>query len=263
MRHRPVTGLSLLLLLVGCRPLPVLEPLTSREFQRQTARAEAEFLNGDFREAERLYHDVAERAPSPEDRARARYWRGVCRLKLGRPSKARSDFQSYLSDPADSDLAFEAREGLADCARKQERFHEAAAAYESLAAATPASNRRASLLRRLAECRSKAGDGTGARQARRMAAKLGRAHGSQSPKQPIAAAKAFTVQLGAFSQRRSADDLARRLRANGLPGDVRRRQVKGRQLYCVRSGQFSEKTSAERHAQKLKRIGFDQAMVVP
>ena len=242
--------------------MPVLEPLTSREFRQQTAQAEAEFLNGDFGDAEGLYRDVVRRASSPEDKARARYWRGVCRLKLGRTSEARSDFESYLRDHADSSLEFEAREGLADCAREQERFDGAAKLYESLAAATPASSRKASLLRRLAECRSKAGDSTGARQARRMAAKLGRNRGTPSPKQPVATAKGLTVQLGAFSKRRSADDLVKRLRARGLPGEVLLRQVGGRQLYCVWSGQFSEKASAERHAQKLKRIGFD-AIVVP
>ena len=262
MRHRLTVGLPLLVLLASCRPLPVLDPLTSHEFQRQTARAEAEFLNGDFRGAEALYHDVVRRAPSPRDKARARYWRGVCRLKLGRAGEAQSDFQSYLSDRSDSDLEFEAKEGLADCAREQEHFDAAAERYESLAATTPTSSRKASLLRRLAECRSKAGDSTGARQARRMAAKLGQSHETPSPKQPVAAVKEFTVQLGAFSKRGSADELVKRLRTRGLPGEVLLRKVSGRPLYCVRSGQFSEKARAERHSQKLKRIGFD-AIVVP
>ena len=262
MRHRLAIGLLPFVLLAGCRPLPVLAPLTSRELQRQTAQAEAEFLNGHFGNAEALYQGVAERAPSPRDRARARYWRGVCRLKLGRGSEARSDFQSYLSDPVDSGLEFEAREGLADCAREQEYFDEAAGLYESLAASTSPSSRKASLLRRLAECRSKAGDSTGAMQARRMASKLGKARETPDPERAAKADNEFAVQLGAFSKRRAADELAKRIRAHGLPGEVLPRQVKGRQLYCVRSGQFSEKPSAERHAQKLKRIGFD-AIVVP
>jgi len=262
MRHRPVVELLLALLLSGCQPLPVQAPFTPGEFQRQRAQAEGKFLTGDFGEAEALYHDAVERAPSPTDEARAKYWRGVCRLKLGRTNEARGDFQSYLNAHAGSALEFEATEGLADCAREQERFDEAAKVYEALAARTPASSRRASLLRRLAECRSKAGDSAEAWQARRMAAKLEQSREIPGSKQPVAADQELTVQVGAFSKRRSADALVRRLRAQGLPAEVHSRQVGGHLLYCVRSGQFSDKAEAERHAQRLKRIGLE-AIVAP
>jgi len=230
----------------------VRDSLTSRGLRQTTAQAEAEFLGGYFGNAETLFGEAAKRAPKPEDRARARYWRGVCRLKQGRAEEAQRDFESYLGDPADSSLDFEAQEGLADSARELGQFGEAATRYESLAAATPPSSRKASLLGRLAECRSKAGDSVGAQQARRMAGKLERPPGPEE----------FIVQLGAFSKRASAEELVKRLRAKGFRGEVTSQPVEGRELHRVRSGRFSDKARAETHARKLKRIGFD-AIVVP
>ena len=107
MRHRSVVGLLVAVVLSHCRPLPVQAPFTPGEFQRQRSQAEAEFLTGDCEEAEALCRDAVGRAPSPADRARAWHWRGVCRLKLGRASEAQADFQSHLSDRADSNLDFE------------------------------------------------------------------------------------------------------------------------------------------------------------
>jgi len=72
----------------------------------------------------------------------------------------------------------------------------------------------------------------------------------------------FTVQVGAFTERRNAKRLLAELKERQFNGVVSLTQVSGRQFYRVRVGQFSSRLDAEREAGALRKAGFP-AKVVP
>lgn len=248
------------LALVSCRTGPVPSPPVTAERGHEFARAEAKFLAGDFAEAEALYSDIVTRASLGPDKTRARYWRGVCRLKIGQTEQAQRDFERCLREPGGSEL--ELKEGLADCARKLGRFHDAAHMYERLAKEVPPSRRKASFLYRLGLCQSQAGHAASGRKAFDAAAELDPDLRPVIQEQAAPRRAEFAVQLGVFGKRDNAEALARRLKKAGLPAEVLVREIGGRRLHAVWSNRFDSKAKAERHAQYLKRIGFD-AIVVP
>ncbi len=226
--------------LPSCRTTPVSSPGPApRVMPEQFDAAESQFLMGDYAEAEKLFGALVDALPDGEAKARARYWRGVCRLKQDMPRVARRDFADCLSASQDEELLSLAKEGMADCERKLGRMAEAAKLYDSLASSLPSSPRKASLLQRRDAC--KAG---------------GR------PRPTAGAQGAFVVQLGVFSERKRADALASSVRSKGYTCSVERRRIAGRLLYRVRSGPFRTEAEAKRRVDAMKRAGFE-AIVVP
>jgi tetratricopeptide (TPR) repeat protein len=82
----------------------------------------------------------------------------------------------------------------------------------------------------------------------------GAAAGSQAP-------QTFSVQLGAFSSRETAEDLRGRVMSAGATARVVDPAESGG-LYRVRSGRFSGREEAARHAVRLAEQGFE-SIVVP
>jgi len=73
-------------------------------------------------------------------------------------------------------------------------------------------------------------------------------------KQPIkAAAGAYTVQLGAFSNRQNAADLAGELKEKGFPSNVK---SSGR-LFKVFSGSFNDLAEARAYLNKIIAAGYE------
>ena len=247
--------------LVSCVTPPAPPPVEG-ECRHELGRAETQFLVGDFADAEALYGGAVARLSPGQERTRALYWRGVCRLKLEHAEQAADDFKRCLAEPGGSALEFEAREGLADCARQLGRFRDAAEQYARLARDMPPSRRKASLLYRLGTCHLQAGDAASARDAFDKATELDPSLKSRIPDQPTAAKAAFAVQVGVFSHSKNAREMAGRLTKAGLPAEVLLRRVGGKRLQAVWSGRFDTEAKAQRHAAHLKRIGFD-AIVVP
>ena len=251
----------LALVLPSCRTTPPALPPATRH-ARQFAAAEAKFLAAEFDEAETAYDDVITRTSLPEEQARARYWRGLCRLKLGRPIQAKRDFEVCLTAAKGSDIEVLAEEGIADSARALGNFDAAEDRYEALADDLPRSTKKASLLFRLGQCQIQAGRTYRGKRNLEQAARMDPSLKTEVQDRLMLPQGRFTAQVGAFSKRSSAQDLAAKLKRKGLPAEVHERQVSGRRLYSVWSGQFRTKREAEQHAQKLKRAGFD-AIVVP
>ncbi len=211
-------------------------------------KAQAAFLAGDYKTAEDAFGRAADALPDGEQKARARYWRGLCRLKRGMPRLAARDFEAALNLSNEIVLQLQIKEGMADCTRAMERYEEAAKLYESLARQYPPSSKKTSLLQRRAECLKHI----------RPAAAERRAPAKKTTRR----AASYYVQLGVFADRARADRLARMAQAKGFRCVVRLREVRGRRLYAVRTGTFFTKAGAERQAQALRQAGFE-AVVAP
>lgn len=123
--------------------------------------------------------------------------------------------------------------------------------------------------------RAAAGDLAGACQAWEAAASLQGGPGTQSdrelvqsalenchdPRGATPGAESFTVQLGAFSSRGTAEDVRDRVLASGAAARILEPSGPGG-LFRVRSGRFAGREEAARHAVRLAQAGFE-SIVVP
>lgn len=78
---------------------------------------------------------------------------------------------------------------------------------------------------------------------------------------PVTDTESFSVQLGAFSSRETAEELRNRIVASGHEARVLAPDEAGG-LYRVRSGRFPGREEAARHAVRLSEEGFE-SIVVP
>jgi cell division protein FtsN len=78
---------------------------------------------------------------------------------------------------------------------------------------------------------------------------------------PVTDTESFSVQLGAFSSRETAEELRNRIVASGHEARVVAPDGAGG-LYRVRSGRFPGREEAARHAVRLSEEGFE-SIVVP
>jgi len=65
--------------------------------------------------------------------------------------------------------------------------------------------------------------------------------------------KVYTVQVGAFSKEKSAQDLAKEIRGKGYQTYV----IKGKTLYKVQVGEFKTSNEAKAISEKLKKLGYE------
>ena len=85
--------------------------------------------------------------------------------------------------------------------------------------------------------------------------------GCQDPVGGAVATESFSVQLGAFSSRETAEEVRNRVVASGRAARVLDPSESGG-LYRVRSGRFPGREEAARHAEGLAEAGFE-SIVVP
>jgi len=83
----------------------------------------------------------------------------------------------------------------------------------------------------------------------------------RNPRGAVAPAESFSVQLGAFASRETAEDVRNRVVAAGSTARVLAPSDPGG-LYRVRSGRFAGREEAARHAVRLAGAGFE-SIVVP
>ena len=118
------------------------------------------------------------------------------------------------------------------------------------------------------------GDRSGACAAWETAASLGGTSAAESDRELVRAAlencrtdgapvltESFSVQLGAFSSRETAEDVRNQVVASGSAARVLDASEPGG-LYRVRSGRFAGREEAARHAVRLAEAGFE-SIVVP
>jgi len=65
--------------------------------------------------------------------------------------------------------------------------------------------------------------------------------------------KVYTVQVGAFSKEKGAQNLAKEIRGKGYQAYV----IKGKTLYKVQVGEFKTSDEAKTFSEKLKKLGYE------
>jgi DedD protein len=79
---------------------------------------------------------------------------------------------------------------------------------------------------------------------------------------PAVAAGDFVVKVGTFSNAKSADDLVKRLKADGLPASTDRVTVNGVSSVRVKVGPYAERTSAEAARLRANSVSGGSAQIV-
>lgn len=69
--------------------------------------------------------------------------------------------------------------------------------------------------------------------------------------------KLYRVQIGAFSEKKHAEDYAKKAERAGFSAIVKTETVNGKTLYRVQCGAFSDYANAENFVKDLKKAGFD------
>ena len=69
----------------------------------------------------------------------------------------------------------------------------------------------------------------------------------------ISEKKLYTVQVGAFSKEKGAQNLAKEIRGKGYQAYV----IKGKTLYKVQVGEFKTSDEAKTFSEKLKKLGYE------
>jgi tetratricopeptide (TPR) repeat protein len=202
----------------------------------------------------------------------AHYLLGAMALEQGRTREAESHFHSALIAPRNEQMEANAAVGLARCFLRRGEHRQCIAACLDFLGDHPASPRADEALYVLAQ--GYEGDGQTARArsyyrqvrdrfpsgawAPKAAARLG----GEAPGPTAAPGGRFSVQVGAFAKRSTADEHARLLRGRGYPTLVAPLRAGGRTLHAVRVGPYATRADAQRIAARLKADGFD-AIVKP
>ncbi len=221
--------------------------------------ATAAYLAGDYDSAVREYTDFLGSQPRSAEASQAYLGRGNAYYGLGRWRLAQADFENARSITRDRAVRARATLGLAHALFAQESYEEAQGVYMEVLRVhrghvpqDEASYRLGiSLARRaqwqdasdyLREVVSRWPQGEFARLAR---AKL-----------PCVAQGRFTVQVGAFTDRRLAERRLEELRAGGFEAEMAEIDMDGTTGYAARSGRLSTWAEARSHAARLESAGF-------
>ncbi len=245
---------SIALPLVGCQSAPPTHSLDSalvdyRSKRYRMAHSRAAVIAG---ESKGLRRDQAS------------YLAGLSAYKLGNLNQAQQQLTRAAESP-DGATAGKAKAVLGLVRVEQHRPREAAALLaEASGALTGEDSRQAAYQASLAY--QLAGDETSAGAWQRIA-KAGRAGGQQIlAMSPRGGAGRFSLQAGAFRQRKHADNAARNVaqvvQKHGLGGIriIERRDERGRILYLVQFGAFQTRSAAS-NARRL--VGRLEVIVAP
>lgn len=224
--------------------------------------AEALFLMGEFEQAFRRFETFMARTPRSPYVSDARYWAGICALKLGNVEKARSYISRTYKRPRTALLGNLALIGLADCDYAKGRFAAAASRYDRALAG--AGTQKARILYQLGMCNNRIGKLRGAEQLFREVTSSypNTKYADMAEEKLKFAGTVFSVQLGAFSSRENAETIRTKLGRRSFSTYIQPINRKGKILHCVRVGRFKTWKQANFVLRKLKAIGFD-AVIVP
>jgi tetratricopeptide (TPR) repeat protein len=242
------------LLLAGCVPVSTATPSNPQALQD----ADRLFLQGDYARAAALYEQVAAENPGDPERASIHLRAGRCHLGAGRPDMALGLFDQAQAAGPDAALRWEIlfRRGIAH--RMRGDAPRAVECHRQVLAAPPVERGRSviadELHYELALALFRAGDW-----------KAGQAQlavvGANGPFSLAAEVRkglsAWTVQVAAFSDEARARDSAGRINATVRPIAV------DKPHYVVTTGTFARYDDAVREAERLRKLGHADALVLP
>jgi Tfp pilus assembly protein PilF len=217
---------------------------------------------GKFEQAFQRFETFMARTPRSPFVSDARYWAGICALKLGDVAKARSYISRTYKRPRTAQLGSLALIGLADCDYAKGRFTDATAKYNR--ALDMAGIQKARILYQLGMCDNRTGKLREAEQRfRKITTSYPNTKYADMAKERLKfSGTIFSVQLGAFSDRENAEDIRTKLARRALSPYIQPLNRKGKILHCVRVGRFKTWKQANEVRKKLKALQFD-AVIVP
>ncbi len=224
--------------------------------------AESLFLLGEFEQSFHRFETFMARNRRSPYVSDARYWAGICALKLGNVKKAKAYISRTYARPRTALLGNLALIGLADCDYMENRFSTASSRYRQ--ALDSAGTQRARVLYQLGMCSNRLGKLRDAQKHFRevTAAYPGTKHADLAEEKLKFTGSVFSVQLGAFDSRENAETVRSQIARRRFSPYIQPISRGGKLLHCVRVGRFKTWKQANDVLRKLKSIGFD-AVIVP
>jgi len=234
----------------GEPPLPVRD--------RTFAEAEKYFLAGDFPRAASAFSDFLARKRRSPYAARAHYFRGKAYLAMENYSAAGEDFRQAQKKARSDEVRAGALIGIGDVAFVQDKFSSAKAYYKQALKFSKEAYEDDAVRYKLALSYARLDLWY---EAKNLLVDVYMNY-PESPraamaKEIVARGRGFYVQVGAFSERSSAENLRADLAAQGYPASIeeifRHEQI----LYAVRIGRLISWSEARKLEAELQARGYD------
>ncbi|HEY3242225.1 MAG TPA: SPOR domain-containing protein [Phycisphaerae bacterium] len=218
--------------------------------------------SGRFAEADRLVSPVIAAYPDTPAAAEALYLRGLARLNTGMRQPARFDFEAALDRARRGDLIARLHAQLGNMDYDDSAYVRAAEHYRRARPELPRTSPTAEILLRYGISLQRSGRIEEAREI------LGEVVERYSDSRPAADARRklewnhdfFAIQCGAFAQSQAAQDIATRLRTQGVEAAIER--APGTSNYVVLAGRYRTYEQAASALPSVRRTAAD-AFVVP
>jgi len=226
------------------------------------------FLNGEWKESIREGESLLSHAKrNSADLDELYYYLALSYMKDGNYLRVSDICEIILKEFASSKFVPQAQYVLIDAYAKAEDFKAAKANAEDFLKKYPDSEHAQEVRGRLAQFKDKAG--------RQIVAKPAAAVSGTSVADPdivlaadlmkgsarVAEAASFWVQVGAFSKRKNADNLASKLRGSSYSAVVSQAVSKGRSIHKVRVGPYFSREEAQIVSKTLSRQGYPTKVV--
>lgn len=231
---------------------------------KQVVKAETEYRNHRFEEADSTLTAFLRRFPEQPESAEAYCLRALCNVKLNNKARAEADAQTCVSLAKDSTIKANAHATLATLLYEDGKTDQALDHYAAALKVLP-DKPPADLLRyRYGLCLQRAGRWQEAR--REFATVYQRYPGSDLA--PHARRlynwdiDGYAIQAGAFREASSASELNQKLRREGLPSRIDRIARSGEWLHTVYVGNYSTYREATSALPVVRRVVKD-AFVMP
>ena len=215
------------------------------------------YLAQDYRAAAGRFQDYLVFPLPPADEGKGHYWLGRCLLMMGDASNAAKELDKALLCPPPRELHGLALLARADALRASSRPADAERDYRKIIERDGPHDPIDVAMVRLAQLLSSQGRGAEAQQVLDRFAQ-------RFPESPVPAeggasapGGSYSVQVGAYREQKTAEDVVRQLRAKGF--DARIDAAGG--SYCVRVGRFAARSQAAAEEQRLKQAGFSTYIV--
>jgi tetratricopeptide (TPR) repeat protein len=245
-------GVVVGLLLVGCGPTDADRKVLTDAYARYGTR--------DFAGTEELAGKYIDKEPTADNVDEAFYLRGLARYGRGDRIGATADLGKALERTKRADMKYKANMTLGDIAFDQYRWEEAVADYQKALGAGAGVEPR--LQFRLGAALQAVGQWDNARAHFEAVAGPGGDAALAERARERMEARVFSLQFGAFKEGVRAGDLARQLKAAGIPANVAS-ELRDKQLvFVVRAGSYTTWADAEA-ARKRVAVRYPGAVVVP
>lgn len=254
--HARVLLVLPLFILAGCGPSPAARALL--------ADGQSAYDRRDYDDAVRKLSDFLKEAGHAPEARRALYIRGCAHAAAGRRTQARSDFSRAAAAAGDPDVAWRAQVALGSLQFEDADWSAAADAFAAAADHMPRNPPLDLVLYRLGQCRQRIELWPAAQSAfKRLASEFPRSPHAEQARRMLALAPAcFSIQCGAFTRQKNAEELRAKLAAAGLSARVEPELRGADSVQVVWVGKYAKYDAAARELPKVRAVASD-ALVWP